>query len=100
MTKRELERELRRGARLVELVRENLDTVLVCLLACDERDLAERIAGTMGDALWRHDLTGDNARPIPELATFACALRAELATMGINTPDGLRAYVASLKRPT
>ena len=100
MNRRVLEREIRRGARLVALVRENLHTLLACLLACDQRDLAEQIASTMGGALWRHDLCGPAGRPVPAVAAFAAKIRAELASMGIQSPDDLAAYAATFKRPT
>jgi hypothetical protein len=96
MSKRQIEREIRRGARLVALMSENLHTVLAALVACDEADLAGSIASTMGDALWRHELTPAKAHVSPEITAFASKMRAELAELGISGPDDLAAWVANL----
>jgi hypothetical protein len=106
MTTRHIEREVRRGSRMVQLVRENIETLLAVLIAAGEGEFAGQIASIM--ATTEHAELGDKriaeagaAAPRGGLRAaadgFRGVIRAKLAEMGINSLADVAAFKATVK---
>ncbi|MGH9886443.1 MAG: hypothetical protein ACREBE_12990 [bacterium] len=101
-----MRRETLRGLRLMALVRENLELLLVVLISAGERDLAERFVGAIGSTLVEE--LGDDGAATAEAAGEATGfrervprvralIRAELMKLGIHGPEDLARLLA--RRP-
>ncbi len=103
-----ISKECARGLRVVELLRENIDTVLVSLLAAGERGIAGQLASLLGTTpFWepggREGVNAVRAASIragraPAVADMRSTIRAELAKLGITRPEELADYFAWMTR--